>query len=117
MDPDKCVTPEAKRFILSVETRGFKKGLIEGFAHGLSAGVVHGVRDALLALLRARGIPASAKDEARIRASSDAATLDGWIARASTASSVREVLGPTPAAPAARRRSAKRVRPSNASRG
>jgi hypothetical protein len=110
MNPDKIPeTPAARKFRLFFEGPARKKGRAEGRAEGRQA--------ALLTLLQARGIPASQKDETRIRACADAATLDEWIQRAATASSVREVLGVQASAPAARRRPARRSRTAGPSRG
>jgi hypothetical protein len=92
MNPDKIPeTPAARKTRLFLEAQGRRKGRAEGTQH------------ALLTLLRARGIPPSTQDEARIRACTDSAMLEQWIERAATASSVREVLGPKTAAPSARR--------------
>jgi len=96
MNPDKIPeTPAARKTRLFLEAQGRKKGRVEGWAEG--------IQHALLTLLRARGIPPSTQDEARIRACTDSAMLEQWIERAATASSVREVLGPKTAAPSARR--------------
>ena len=116
MNRDKFRMPAAERFIQTLESEELKRGFSEGFADGLAAGAVHGWQDVLLMTLQARGIPLSATDEARIRACADTAKLDRWIERAATASSVREVLGQRSSAPAARRRSTKRVRAASASR-
>jgi hypothetical protein len=123
MNPDKFPeTPAVRKLRLFLEAQGRKKGQAEGEAKGEAKGRIEGEakgraegrQDALLTLLQARGIPASQQDATRIRACSDAATLGRWIERAATASSVREVLGPKPAATAARRRPARRSRAASA---
>jgi hypothetical protein len=109
MNPDKIPeTPAARKTRLFLEAQGRKKGRVEGRAKGTQL--------ALLTLLRARGIPPSTEDEARIRACTDSAMLEQWIERAVTASSVREVLGPKTAAPSARRRATGRSRSTSSSR-
>ena len=48
--------------------------------------------EAVLAVLAARCVPVSADARALIEACKEAATLDRWIARATTAVSVEEVI-------------------------
>ena len=113
MNPDKIPeTPASRKTRLFLEAQRRKKGRVEGWAEGWAEGIQH----ALLTLLRARGIPPSTEDEARIRACTDSAMLEQWIERAATASSVREVLGPKTAAPSARRRATGRSRSTSSSR-
>jgi hypothetical protein len=59
-------------------------------------GQVEGKRDALLTILKTRGLlrRSAAASREQIRACSDPATLDRWISRASTASSLEEALAP-----------------------
>jgi hypothetical protein len=109
VNPDKIPeTPAARKFRLFLEARG--------------------KQDALLTLLRARGIELTREDEARVRACTGA-TLDRWIERAATAASVHEVLGakahrvgaarqtPRPAStPPARKRTVSRSRGAGATR-
>jgi hypothetical protein len=121
MNPDKIPeTPAARKLRLFLEAQGRKKGRAEGEAKGRAEGEAKGQaegrQDALLTLLRARGIAASRDEEARIRACADATKLDRWIERAATASSVREVLGVKSSAPAARRKPAGRSRAPSTSR-
>lgn len=66
--------------------------LAEGLARGEAIGVAKGRRAALLAVLSARGLSVSEQDRARIEGEDDATILDRWIGRATTASSVEEVL-------------------------
>ena len=53
---------------------------------------LRGKIDALLAILAARGIKVGKKADKRIRGSESDAEVDGWIARAATATSIDEVL-------------------------
>ena len=55
-------------------------------------GALAGLRDALVALLEARGVAASDTLRARLRACDDVATLKRWLARAVTARRADDVL-------------------------
>ncbi|WP_437637423.1 hypothetical protein [Sorangium sp. So ce854] len=125
MNPDKIPeTPAARKLRLFLEAQGRKrgraegeaKGRAEGEAKGRAEGEAKGRQDALLTLLRARGLSPSQDDEARIRACADAAKLDRWIARAATATTVREALGTRSPRTRARPRAPGRARPAPASR-
>lgn len=109
MNPDKIPeTPAARKLRLFLEAQGRKKGRAEGEAKGR--------QDALLTLLRARGLSPSQDDEARIRACADAAKLDRWIAQAATATTVREALGTRTTGARHRPRTPGRPRPTSPSR-
>ncbi|KYG06766.1 hypothetical protein BE21_32995 [Sorangium cellulosum] len=125
MNPDKIPeTPAARKLRLFLEAQGRKKGRAEGEAKGRAEGRAEGEakgraegrQDALLTLLRARGLSPSQDDEARIRACADAAKLDRWIAQAATATTVREALGTRAQSARARPRAPARSRQSPASR-
>ncbi|WP_437533796.1 hypothetical protein WME79_07305 [Sorangium sp. So ce726] len=129
MNPDKIPeTPAARKLRLFLEAQGRKKGRAEGEAKGRAEGEAkgraegeakgraEGRQDALLTLLRARGLSPSQDDEARIRACADAAKLDRWIAKAATATTVREALGIRTPAARARSRTPGRPRPASPSR-
>jgi hypothetical protein len=73
------------------EAVGFSKGHVSGKAEGKAEGKV----EAILAVLTARGIASSEADRARITGCSDAPTLDAWLVRALSASSVEEVVNPS----------------------
>ncbi|WP_437572256.1 hypothetical protein [Sorangium sp. So ce542] len=121
MNPDKIPEPPAARKLrLFLEAQGRKKGRAEGEAKGRAEGEAkgraEGRQDALLTLLRARGLSPSQDDEARIRACADAAKLDRWIAQAATATTVREALGTRTQSARARPRAPARSRQPPASR-
>ncbi|WP_129346167.1 hypothetical protein [Sorangium cellulosum] len=117
MNPDKIPeTPAARKLRLFLEAQGRKKGRAEGEAKGEARGRAEGRQEALMTLLRARGLSPSRDDEARIRACTDPAKLDRWIARAATATSVREALGTRTPGARARPRAPGRPRPASASR-
>ena len=69
-------------------------GRAEGFTAGESAGIMKGKVEAILAILEARGITVDGAARTRIQECTDAATIAGWLARAGTAASVEEMLGP-----------------------
>ncbi|WP_437308816.1 hypothetical protein [Sorangium sp. So ce388] len=121
MNPDKIPeTPAARKLRLFLEAQGRKKGRAEGEAKGRAEGEAkgraEGLQDALITLLRARELAPSPDDEARIRGCTDAAKLDRWIARAATATTVREALGTRTPGARARRRPPGRSRPTPAPR-
>ncbi|MGK3990953.1 hypothetical protein WME99_48350 [Sorangium sp. So ce136] len=117
MNPDKIPeTPAARKLRLFLEAQGRKKGRAEGRAEGEAKGRAEGRQEALITLLRARGLAPSPDDEARIRGCADAAKLDRWIARAATATTVREALGTRTQGARARPRPPGRSRPTPAPR-
>ena len=61
-------------------------------AKGFAAGEVAGKAAAILAVFAARGIAVSDEIRELVGACKDASTLDGWIARAATASSAEEAV-------------------------
>jgi hypothetical protein len=71
---------------------GFAEGETAGFTRGETAGFAKGKAEAVIAILAARGIPVSAEARGSIEACKVAAVLDRWIARATTAGSVEEVI-------------------------
>jgi predicted transposase/invertase (TIGR01784 family) len=77
---------------------GKAEGKAEGFAEGKTVGFTEGETTgkaaAILAFLAARGIRVSDDARAHIEMCKAASTLDRWIARAATASSVEEVIAP-----------------------
>jgi hypothetical protein len=54
------------------------------------------LREALLTVLAARGIPCPAEPRARIEACGELSTLRRWLARANTVGNIDEVLGEAP---------------------
>lgn len=86
MNPNKIPeTPAARKTRLFLEAQGRKRGRIEG--------EVKGKQDALLALLKARGLSVSTEQRRILRGCTDPAKLDRWIVEAAFASSVDDVLG------------------------
>ncbi len=65
----------------------------EAKEEGLALGLVQGEARALLTLLRGRGISVPDSARERILAEKDPARLERWIEKASTATSLADVLG------------------------
>ena len=74
------------------ETKGRAEGETKGRAEGETKGRTEAKADALITVLRARGLGPTEADAARIRRMQDVTTLDVWIARAATAARVEDVL-------------------------
>jgi hypothetical protein len=81
MNPDQLPeTRAARRFRRFFEDQGKREGILEG------------KREALLTILAARGWSPAAEEAETIAACSDAAIVDQWLVRATSAASVAEVL-------------------------
>ncbi len=61
-------------------------------AEGISKGKAEGKAEAVLAVLRTRGLPLTVEDERRISACQDADLLSRWLVRAVTVATAEEVL-------------------------
>jgi len=72
--------------------RGRAEGRAEGLAEGRTAGLTEGSAKALLTILAARRVEVSEAARERILGTGDSATLDRWLARAGTATSLDDVL-------------------------
>jgi len=68
-------------------------GKLEGRIEGHLEGQLEGKIEALLAVLDARGLEIKKKQEKRIRAERDEATLGGWIRAAASCASIADLLG------------------------
>jgi predicted transposase/invertase (TIGR01784 family) len=64
-----------------------REGKAEGKAEGEARGKAQGRADAIVVVMRARGLPLPPEDEARIRACQDLDQLDRWVERAASATS------------------------------
>jgi len=72
--------PQGQRFMSETQRRSFAEGEAKGEAR------------ALLRVLERRGIAISTEQRERVLACSDLTVLEGWLDRAATAASVREVF-------------------------
>lgn len=85
LDADKIPeSPAARRFRLFFERRGKVEGKVEG------------MREALLAVLEARGLAITEEERARIDACTSRAELDCWIKSAATETSAQAALQAVP---------------------
>jgi predicted transposase/invertase (TIGR01784 family) len=71
---------------------GHRSGVEEGHRSGVEEGHKSGKAAALLVVLAARGIAVSTEARARIEACREPSTLDLWIARATTVTSIENVF-------------------------
>ena len=74
------------------EVRGRAEGFQAGDAHGEARGRALGEANALLLVLRSRGVEVSAELEERIMACSDPALLAAWLQRVATVATAAELL-------------------------
>jgi hypothetical protein len=83
-------SPGLKRLRLLLEKQGRMRWQAEGKAEGQ--------QEAVLAILAARDLPVTARQRVRILACSDLEVLGGWIGRAVSVASTRDLLGEDEAA-------------------
>lgn len=76
----------------ALRSEGRAEGRSEGRSEGRDEGRLTEARSAVRRVLRRRGLPLRAEDEARIEACADVATLEGWLDEAVVASSAAEAL-------------------------
>jgi hypothetical protein len=82
-------------FARSYFAKGRAEGEARGRAEGEAKGRAEGRAEALLAVLKARGMRVHAKARKRILGCTDPEQLERWLVRAATASSLREVFTET----------------------
>jgi hypothetical protein len=86
----------ARRYYAQGEARGRTKGRTEGEAKGRTEGEAKGRAEgearAVLAILRARGIPVPDDIRTRITTCTDLDQLDTWVRRAATATTIHDLL-------------------------
>ena len=75
---------------------GKVEGLREGEARGEAKGEAKGKAEALVAMLDARGLEATAEQRASLLGCRDLATLDLWVRQAATTRSVDALLSVAP---------------------
>ena len=76
------------------EAKGRAQGEAKGRAQGEAKGRAQGEAEAVLRVLRARGLQVTAEHEAHIRACTDLPTLEAWLDRTVAVTSVAELLAP-----------------------
>jgi hypothetical protein len=105
MDPAKIpMSPRARRLIALWDQREDR---------ARNEGIAEGKRDALLAVLAARGLAPTTQEQAAIESCKDPAAFDRWLVKAATATSTGEVLSAdqAPARPRARTGKASKTAP------
>jgi hypothetical protein len=75
-----------------VYSPGAKKYYGEGKAEGLAEGVANGEREALVVVLRARGLKLTEEQRDLITACTDADQLTTWVTRAATAAKAADIF-------------------------
>ncbi len=75
------------------EAIGEARGKVSGEAIGEARGKVHGEAQALLTVLRARGLAIDDATNERVQKCEDLEVLSRWISRAATATSLADVFG------------------------
>lgn len=94
MDEIQQVTKIAEARWAQGRAAGVAEGKVAGVAEGKVAGKVAGLVAAVMAVLTARGLLISTAVRARIEEEKDLETLNQWVARAATAPSAEDVIGP-----------------------
>jgi hypothetical protein len=114
--------PWYEQFLAEGRRRDLAEGEAKGLAEGEAKGHAHGQAQALLTILRQRGLTISSAQQRRIRECTDGATLQRWLKQALSVNSVtalirhaerprtRRVVLRTRTAPAGRRRRRRRRR-------
>lgn len=75
-----------------IAKENFAKGKTEGKAEGIAEGKTEGEAKAVLLVLEARGLAATAQERSRISSCSDLRQLEEWLARAVKVSTVAELF-------------------------
>jgi predicted transposase/invertase (TIGR01784 family) len=73
---------------------GLAKGLAKGRKEGEERGVALGLAQAIVTVLKARGLAVGKRLQAKILATTDAKLLSNWLAQASTTESAEALLAP-----------------------
>jgi hypothetical protein len=80
--------PEIEKFFTAAHRRSYNRGEAKGKAEGEAKGKA----EALLMVLKQRGMAITDDQQHRITACTDLATLDRWLTRALSVASVEELL-------------------------
>ncbi len=83
-----------KRGLAKGRKEGEERGLAKGRKEGEERGVALGLAQAILTVLKARGLTVSKRLQAKILATTDAKLLASWLAQASTTESAAALLTP-----------------------
>ncbi|MEW9546996.1 hypothetical protein [Nonomuraea sp. NPDC050783] len=72
--------------------QGVERGVEQGIEQGIQRGIAQGEAEAILLVLRTRGLPVSEQAEERIRACEDRELLLSWVAKAVTVESADQLF-------------------------
>ncbi|HEY0476940.1 MAG TPA: hypothetical protein VGD37_05420 [Kofleriaceae bacterium] len=86
--------PGLQKFFSKAQRQNFERGLAQGEARGKAEGRAEGQAAALLKILTRRGLAPTAEQRRRIMGCTDVATLERWLDRSLSVSSVGELLAP-----------------------
>jgi hypothetical protein len=84
--------PQIVKFFSEAQRRSYDLGKVEGETEGEAKGEAKGKADALLMILRRRGLAVTEEEQQQIATCTDLATLDRWLDRAFSVTSVSELL-------------------------
>jgi hypothetical protein len=85
--------PQFEKFFTEAHRRSYDQGKAEGEAEGKAKGEAEGKAKALLMFLKRNGLAITSEQQHRIITCTDLATLDRWLDRAFSVTSVDELLG------------------------
>jgi predicted transposase YdaD len=83
---------EIEKFFSEAHRRAYERGKADGEAEVRARGKAKGKAEALLVLLRHRALAMTSDQQHRILTCTDLATVDRWLDRAFSATSVDELL-------------------------
>jgi hypothetical protein len=87
-----AMEPQIVKFFSDAQRRSYDQGEAKGKAEGEAKGKAEGKAEALLMFLRRRGLAVTEEQQQQIATCTDLATLDRWLDRAFSVTSVAELL-------------------------
>jgi hypothetical protein len=84
--------PQIVKFFSDEHRRSYDQGIADGVAKGVAKGEARGEAKALMTILKQRGLAMTDEQQRQIVTCTDLATLDGWLNRALSVTSVDELL-------------------------
>jgi hypothetical protein len=84
--------PQIEKFFTEAHRRSFDQGQAKGKAEGEAKGKAEGEAKALMMILKRRGLAMTDEQQRQIVSCADLATLDRWLDRALSVTSVEELL-------------------------
>jgi predicted transposase YdaD len=90
--------PGLEKFFTRAQRQNFERGRAEGEAKGKAEGEAKGKAEALLKIVTQRGLTLTTEQRRGIMACTDVVTLERWLDRALSVSSVAELTAAAPRA-------------------